>query len=192
MQNRSHCQTTERFRSRPGTSAVLLNGRSPLADTTIGTVKHVWNVMAHAQKPGLVFQRNGRVHLNWRGGSVQSTTGSRGARISGSNGSNAGYTIFWGRVHEYWLPTPLACFPFTSPTVRHRVPSGFNRSLQLQQQQQQQQAVLFPNHLNPFSRKVRTKLHKNKPAEKVLNNDRARQITSPPLLISFCTNIRNT
>ena len=23
--------------------------------------------MAHAQKPGLVFQRNGRVHLNWRG-----------------------------------------------------------------------------------------------------------------------------
>ena len=24
--------------------------------------------MAHAQKPDLVFQRNGRVHLNWRGG----------------------------------------------------------------------------------------------------------------------------
>ena len=28
-------------------------------------VEHVWNVMAHAQKPDLVFQRNGRVHLNW-------------------------------------------------------------------------------------------------------------------------------
>ena len=28
------------------------------------------------------------------GGSVQSNTGSRGVRISGSNGSNAGYTIF--------------------------------------------------------------------------------------------------
>ena len=27
---------------------------------------------------------------------------------------------------DYWLPTPLACFPFTSPTVRNRVPSGFN------------------------------------------------------------------
>ena len=28
----------------------------------------VWNVMAHAQKPDFVFQRNGRVHLNrrWR------------------------------------------------------------------------------------------------------------------------------
>ena len=27
-------------------------------------VEHVWNMMAHAQKPDLVFQRNGRVHLN--------------------------------------------------------------------------------------------------------------------------------
>jgi hypothetical protein len=27
----------------------------------------VWNVMEHAQKPDLVFQRNGRVHLNRRG-----------------------------------------------------------------------------------------------------------------------------
>jgi hypothetical protein len=27
----------------------------------------VWNVMAHAQKPDLVFRRNGRVHLNRRG-----------------------------------------------------------------------------------------------------------------------------
>jgi len=51
----------------------------------------VWNVMAHAQKPDFVFRRNGRVHLIGRGASVQSTTGSRGVRISGSN---AGYTIF--------------------------------------------------------------------------------------------------
>ena len=95
------------------------------------SVDHFWNVMAHAQKPDLVFQRNGRVHLNWRGGSVQSTTGSRGVRISSSNGSNAVYTMFCGRVQDYWLPIPLACFPFTSPTVRHRVPSGFNWALLL-------------------------------------------------------------
>ena len=44
----------------------------------------VWNVMAHAQKPDFVFRRNGRVHLNWRG-RLQSTNGSRGAHISGSN-----------------------------------------------------------------------------------------------------------
>jgi hypothetical protein len=31
------------------------------------TVDCVWNVMAHAQKPDFVFQRNGRVHLNRRG-----------------------------------------------------------------------------------------------------------------------------
>ena len=31
------------------------------------TIEHVWNMMAHAQKPDLVFQRNGRVHLNRRG-----------------------------------------------------------------------------------------------------------------------------
>ena len=81
--------------------------------------------MTQAQKPDLVFQRNGRAHLNWRGwgGSVHSTTGSRGVRISGSN---AGFTMFWGRLQDYWLHTPLACFPFTSPTVHHRVPSGFN------------------------------------------------------------------
>jgi hypothetical protein len=32
------------------------------------------------------------------GASVQSNTGSRGARISGSNGSNAEYTMFRGSV----------------------------------------------------------------------------------------------
>ena len=57
------------------------------------------------------------------GSSVQSTTGSRGVRISSSN---AGYTMFRGRVEEYWLPTPFASFPFTYPPVRHRVPSHFN------------------------------------------------------------------
>jgi len=31
-------------------------------------VGHFWNVMAPAQKPDLVFRRNGRVHLNRRGG----------------------------------------------------------------------------------------------------------------------------
>ena len=64
------------------------------------------------------------------GASVQSTTGSRGVRISGSN---AGYTMFRGRVQDYWLPTPFASFPFTSPPVRHRVPSLFNWTVTLNQ-----------------------------------------------------------
>jgi hypothetical protein len=33
--------------------------------------------------------------------------------------------VAWG----YWLHTPFASFPFTSPPVRHRVPSGFNWTL---------------------------------------------------------------
>jgi len=48
--------------------------------------------MAHAQKPD--FRRNRRVHLIG-GASVQSTTGSRSVRISGSN---AGYTMYRGSV----------------------------------------------------------------------------------------------
>jgi len=51
--------------------------------------------MAHAQKPDLVFRRNGRVHSNRREASLQSNTGSRGVRISGNN---AGYTTFRGSV----------------------------------------------------------------------------------------------
>jgi hypothetical protein len=43
-------------------------------------------------------------------------------------GSNAGQTTFRGKAELYWLPTPFACFPFTSPPVRHRVPPGFERA----------------------------------------------------------------
>jgi len=59
----------------------------------------------------------------------QSTTGSRGVRISGSSGSNVGYTMFQRWCEGYWLPTPFASFPFTSPPVRHRAPSRFNWTL---------------------------------------------------------------
>ena len=63
--------------------------------------------MAHTQKPDFVFRRNGRGHLNRRGASVQSTTGSRGVRISGSN---AGYTMFCGSVKGtgYQLHSPVS------------------------------------------------------------------------------------
>ena len=54
------------------------------------------------------------------GASVQSTVGSRGVRISF-------HVRRWRE--EYWLPTPFASFPFTSPPVRHRVPPGSERAL---------------------------------------------------------------
>ena len=32
--------------------------------------------------------------------------------------------MFRRTVQDYWLPTPFLSFPFTSPPVRRRVPSG--------------------------------------------------------------------
>ena len=60
------------------------------------------------------------------GASVKSTAGSRGVRISVSS---AGYATFRGSVRVLATHS-IRQFPFTSPPVRHRVPSGFKRTLQ--------------------------------------------------------------
>ena len=75
--------------------------------------------MAHAQKPDLVFQRNGRVHLYRRGCQFSRLLA---AEVCASA------VVMLDRpcshtVHECWLPTPFASFPFTSPPVLCRVPS---------------------------------------------------------------------
>jgi hypothetical protein len=88
------------------------------------SVDCVWNVMAHAQKPDFVFRRNGRVHLNRRGASVQSTTGSLGVRISCSN---AGYTMFRCSVKStgYPLHSPVSpSLPLSYVTVCHHISTG--------------------------------------------------------------------
>ena len=90
------------------------------------TVDSSWNVMAHAQKPDFVFRRNGLVHLNrqWGVVSFQSTTGSRGVRISGSN---AGYTMFRGSVKSTvsLLHSPVSpSLPLMCVTVCHHISTG--------------------------------------------------------------------
>ena len=80
--------------------------------------------MAHAQKQDFVFRRNGRVHLNRRGASVQSTAGSRGVRISGSN---AGYTMFRGIVKctGYQLHLPVSpSLPLPCVAMCHHISTG--------------------------------------------------------------------
>jgi len=81
--------------------------------------------MAHAQKPDFVFRRNGQVHLNSAGGaSVQSTTGSRGVRISSSN---AGYTMFRGSMKSFGYPlhSPHSpSLPLPCVTVCHHISTG--------------------------------------------------------------------
>jgi len=77
--------------------------------------------MAHALRPHFIFRRNGRVHLNRRGASVQSTAGSQGVRISGSN---AGYTMFRGSVKGtgYLLHSPASpLLPLPWVTVCHHI-----------------------------------------------------------------------
>ena len=73
----------------------------------------------------LVFRRNGRVHLNRpRGASVQSTTGSRGVRISDSN---AGYKMFRGSVKStgYPLHSPVSpSLPLPCVSVCHDISTG--------------------------------------------------------------------
>jgi hypothetical protein len=104
---------------------------APLAFRTNAyfVVDCVWNVMAHAQKPDFVFRRNGRVHLNQRGASVQSTAGSRGVRTSGSN---AGYTMFRGSVKStgYPLHSPVSpSLPLPCVTVCHQVSNALYQTL---------------------------------------------------------------
>ena len=70
------------------------------------------------------FRRNRRLHLNRRGASVQSTTGSRAVRISGSN---AGYTMFRGSVKStgYPLHSPVSTsLPLPCVTVSRHVSNG--------------------------------------------------------------------
>ena len=82
--------------------------------------------MAHAQKPDLVFRRNGRVHLSRRGASVHSNTGSRGVRISGSN---AGYTMLRGSVKGTGYPLHSSVspsLPLPCGTVCHHISTGLH------------------------------------------------------------------
>ena len=81
--------------------------------------------MAHAQEPDFVFPWNGQVHLNrW---------GRQFSRILAAEVCASACAMLdrpWsGVVWEYWLPTPFASFPFTSPPVRHRMPPGSERAL---------------------------------------------------------------
>ena len=81
--------------------------------------------MAHAQKPDFVFPRNGRVHLNRQGRQFSRLLAAElcaSAVVMLDTPRSEG-------VWEYWLPTPFASSPFTSPPVRHRVSSGFKRTI---------------------------------------------------------------
>jgi len=80
--------------------------------------------MAHAQKPDFVYRRNGRVHLNRRGRQFSRLLAAEVCALAIVMLDTPCSEV----VREYWLPTPFASFPFTSPPVRHRVPLHFKRT----------------------------------------------------------------
>jgi hypothetical protein len=94
----------------------------------------VRNVMAHTQKPDFVFRRHGGVHLIRREHQFSRLLA---AEVCASALVMLDTQLLVTQrsevVWESWLPTPFASFPFTFPPVRHRVPSGFKRTLQLPQ-----------------------------------------------------------
>ena len=68
-----------------------------------------------------------RLKVKMAGATVQSTTGSRCARISGSNGINAGYSLFRGSVKStgYPLHSPVSpSLPLPCVTVCHHISTG--------------------------------------------------------------------
>ena len=83
----------------------------------------------HAQKPDFVFRRNGRVHLNRRWRQFSRLLAAEVCASALLMLDTPCSEVVW----EYWLPTPFASFPFTSPFVRHRVPSGFKSTLPKQE-----------------------------------------------------------
>ena len=82
--------------------------------------------MAHAQKPDFVFRAKRTSPFKSRGGgaSVQSTAGTRGVRISGTN---AGYTMFRGSVKGTGYPLLSPVFPslpLPCVAVCHHISTG--------------------------------------------------------------------
>jgi hypothetical protein len=83
--------------------------------------------MTHAQKPYFVFRRNGRVHLNWRGRQFSRL-------LAAEVCASAVVMLDTPRSEVVWrvLAThSIRQFPFTSPPVRHLVPSHFNWTLRI-------------------------------------------------------------
>ena len=81
--------------------------------------------MVHAQKPDFLLRRNGRVHLNRLGRQFSRLLAAEMCASTWVMLDKSCYEVVW----EHWLPTPFASFPFTSPPVRHSVPSGSERAV---------------------------------------------------------------
>ena len=96
-----------------------------LSPVVCQAVEASWTVMAHPQKPDFVFQRNGQVHLNRRGGQF--------SRLLAAEVCASAVVMLDKPCSEVvWRVLATHCihqFPLHFPPLRHRVPSHFNWSL---------------------------------------------------------------
>jgi len=96
---------------------------------SLPVVDCIWNVMAHAQKPDFVFRRNGLVHLNRPGGHQFS-------RLLAAEVCESAVVMLDKPCSDVvWrvLAThSIRQFPLHFPSLRHRVPSHFNRAVERQ------------------------------------------------------------
>ena len=85
----------------------------------------VWNVMAHAQKPDIAFLRNGLVRLNLRGHQFSRLLAAEVCASALVMLATPCFEVVWRVLATH----SIRQFPFTSPPVRHCVPSRFNWTL---------------------------------------------------------------
>jgi len=93
-----------------GQGLLIVEDPRPHLDTSHTVVEWKRDVMAHAQKPDSVFQRNGRVHLYRRGCQFSRVLGFLEWGSGENDCSNTGRTVP-SQTENYWLPTPFAFFP---------------------------------------------------------------------------------
>ena len=93
--------------------------------TPCGVAEVSWNVMAHAQKPDLVFRRNGRVHLNRRGRQFSLLLAAEVCASAVVMLDTTCSEVVWRVLATH----SIRQFPLHFPSLRHRVPSYFNWSL---------------------------------------------------------------
>ena len=105
----------------PGRSSTAVRRNA----TAHAAVDASWNVMANVQKPDFVFRRNGRVQLNRRGRQFSPLLAAQAWASAVVMLDTPCSEVVWRVLATH----PFASFPFTSPPVRHRVPSHFSWSL---------------------------------------------------------------
>jgi len=108
------------------TLACFLSDRVKDLSAPLYKLDCVWNVMAHAQKPDLVYQRNGRVHLNRRGRQFSRLLAAEVCASAVVMLDTPRSEVVWRVLATHSIRQFHLHFP---PPVRHRVPSHFKWTL---------------------------------------------------------------